>query len=258
MVPGSQGSTFSDVCTSPLQDKIYYVWNAGGEIWCDMSGGIPGPPNDPPVANFTFSPTSGVYPLQVNFDASASYDPDGSISSYSWDFGDGKYDTGVNVSHVYETWGTFTIKLLVRDNRGAAGAKSAIITVQRLAQPINIRWETHVDESLFLTRYVNEVKWDPNPLNTSAGVTIVLQRVWRKMAGEPNSAFKAVAEVTANVYSYMDKDVKGKNLHAYTVTVIDSQGNESPIAPSGALSPNKTMDNRLPQVLKKRGKLEVS
>jgi PKD repeat protein len=258
MVPGSQGSTFSDVCTSPLQDKIYYVWNAAGEIWCDMSGGIPGPPNDPPVANFTFSPTSGVYPLQVNFDASASYDPDGSISSYSWDFGDGKYDTGVNVSHVYETWGTFTIKLLVRDNRGAAGAKSAIITVQRLAQPINIRWETHVDESLFLTRYVNEVKWDPNPLNTSAGVTIVLQRVWRKMAGEPNSAFKAVAEVTANVYSYMDKDVKGKNLHAYTVTVIDSQGNESPIAPSGALSPNKTMDNRLPQVLKKRGKLEVS
>jgi PKD repeat protein len=214
-----------------------------------------GPPNDPPVANFTFSPATGVYPLQVNFDASASYDPDGSISSYTWDFGDGKSDSGMTVSHVYETWGTFTIKLLVRDNRGSAGARSASITVQRLAQPLNIRWESHVDESLFLTRYVNEVTWERNPLNDSAGVQIVLQRIWRKMAGEPNSVFKAIGEVTADIYSYRDKDVKAKNIHAYTVTVIDSQGNESPISPSGSISPTKPTDIRSPQVLQNRGKL---
>lgn len=257
MIPGSHGSTYSDVCTSPLQDKVYYVWDAAGEIWCDLTGSIPGPPNDPPVANFTFSPATGVYPLQVNFDASASYDPDGTISSYSWDFGDGKFGSGMTTSHVYETWGTFTIKLLVRDNRGVAGARSAAITVQRLAQPINIRWETRVDESLFLLRYVNEVTWEKNPLNESAGVTIVLQRVWRKMAGEPNSAFKAIAEVTADVYSYRDKDVKAKNAHSYTVTVIDSQGNESPISPSGFVSPAKP-DSRAIQAIQNRGKLRKS
>lgn len=255
MVSNSAGSTFSDVAASPLQDRIYYVWDAGGEIWCSLSETVPGPPNDPPVADFTFSPTTGVYPLQVNFDASASYDPDGSISSYAWDFGDGKSGSGATVSHVYNTWGTFTIKLLVRDNRGSTAAKTASITVQRLAQPLNIRWETHVDESLFLTRYVNEIKWDRNPLNDSAGAQIVRHRIWRKMTGEPDSAYKLLGEVTADVYSYRDKDVKAKNIHVYTVTVVDSQGNESPISPSGSVSPSKPTDIRPPQVFQNRGKL---
>jgi hypothetical protein len=164
----------------------------------------------------------------------------------------------MTVSHVYETWGTFTIKLLVRDNRGSGAAKTATITVQRLAQPLNIRWETHVDESLFLTRYVNEVTWERNPLNDSAGVQIVLHRIWRKLTGEPNSAYKVIGEVTADVYSYRDKDVKAKNLYAYTVTIIDSQGNESPISPTGFISPARPTDSRPPQVLQRNGKLRGS
>jgi PKD repeat protein len=253
MVPGSGGSTFSDVAVSPAMDRAYHVWDSGGEIWCDVNGIILGPPNDPPVANFTFSPTTGVSPLTVNFDASASYDSDGTISLCTWDFGDGKSDTGMTVSHVYETWGTFTITLSVRDNRGATAAKTASITVQRLAQPINIRWESHVDESLFFTRYVNEIKWDPNPLNSSSGVQIVLHRIWRKNVGEPNSAYKVIGEVTANVYSYQDKDVKGKNLHTYTVTVVDSQGNESPISPSGSFSPARSTEGRTVQGVQRKG-----
>jgi len=43
----------------------------------------------PPVASFFASSTSGRVPFTVSFDASASYDPDGTIEAYIWDFGDG-------------------------------------------------------------------------------------------------------------------------------------------------------------------------
>jgi len=52
------------------------------------------PPNQSPIASFTASPTSGVVPLEVSFDAFGSYDPDGNIVSYAWDFKDGNTGTG--------------------------------------------------------------------------------------------------------------------------------------------------------------------
>lgn len=253
LVPGSGGSTYSDLAASPSIDRVYYVWDAGGEILSDVNGTVLGPPNFPPVANFTFTPTTGVSPLKVNFDASSSYDPDGTVSLFSWDFGDGKTDEGVTVSHVFETWGTFTITLTVRDNRGATATKTATITVLRLASPVNIRWDTFVDESLFLSRFVTEVKWDPNPLNSGSGVQIVKHRVWRKNIGDPISAHAVIGEVGANDYSYRDKDVKGKNLYTYTVTVVDSQGNESQISPTGSASPVTPTEEKSVRFLQRRG-----
>jgi PKD repeat protein len=47
-----------------------------------------GTPNTPPVAVASGTPTSGIAPLVVNFSSNGSNDPDGSISSYSWNFGD--------------------------------------------------------------------------------------------------------------------------------------------------------------------------
>ncbi len=47
------------------------------------------PPNQLPTAVVSATPTSGFGPLLVNFTGSGSYDPDGSIVSYAWTFGDG-------------------------------------------------------------------------------------------------------------------------------------------------------------------------
>jgi hypothetical protein len=68
--------------------------------------------NQPPVANFTFT----IDELIVTFDGSSSYDPDGTITTWSWDFGDGGYGPGEIVTHVYPTSGTYTVTLTVKDN----------------------------------------------------------------------------------------------------------------------------------------------
>jgi len=54
-----------------------------------------------PVALFTVDRVDGLSPLTVNFDGSGSYDSDGTIEAYSWNFGDGASETGVTTSHTF-------------------------------------------------------------------------------------------------------------------------------------------------------------
>lgn len=76
------------------------------------------PSQSPPSACFTESPRVGVVPATISFNGSCSGDPDGSIVSYAWNFGDGAVGSGVNPSHTYYSTGTYTITLTVTDNSG--------------------------------------------------------------------------------------------------------------------------------------------
>jgi PKD repeat protein len=84
--------------------------------------------NQPPVANFVATPTSGVAPLTVAFDASLSSDPDGTIASYGWAFGDGGTATGVTASHQYVAAGSYNAVLTIRDNLNLTSTKTVVIT----------------------------------------------------------------------------------------------------------------------------------
>ena len=85
--------------------------------------------NQSPTANFTATPTSGDAPLSVNFNASSSSDTDGSIVSYSWNFGDGLTGTGVSSSHTYGSAGNYTATLTVTDDDGSTDSSSRLIQV---------------------------------------------------------------------------------------------------------------------------------
>jgi chitodextrinase len=62
----------------------------------------------------------------IEFDAGSTYDPDGYIVDYEWDFGDGSMAAGHAVEHAYRDMGRYTIKLRVIDNSGAE--RSAYMT----------------------------------------------------------------------------------------------------------------------------------
>ncbi|MCB0851249.1 MAG: PKD domain-containing protein, partial [Bacteroidetes bacterium] len=84
--------------------------------------------NQPPVASF--SANGGSTPLEFNFDATSSYDPDGIITSYAWDFGDGNTGTGVSVMHTYATTGTYNVSLTITDDSMATDIATESIDVQ--------------------------------------------------------------------------------------------------------------------------------
>ena len=89
-----------------------------------------GVPNQPPTALFSATLNN----MAVSFNASGSTDPDGSISSYAWDFGDGQSGSGVTASHVYASPGSYNATLTVTDSRGAAAQNSTLLAV--LAAPV--------------------------------------------------------------------------------------------------------------------------
>ncbi|MEN6368125.1 MAG: PKD domain-containing protein, partial [Thermotogota bacterium] len=89
----------------------------------------PLPTNQPPTASFSFAPVSPLPGQSVTFDASASSDPDGSIASYAWDFGDGTSATEVSPSHAYAAPGSFAVVLTVTDNGGLSRSTSRSVPV---------------------------------------------------------------------------------------------------------------------------------
>ncbi len=201
-------------------------------------------PNQRPVASFTFSPPTGIFPLEVFFDAGSSFDPDGEIVRYEWDFGDGSGAAGQTARHTYSSWGVFTVKLIVYDDRNASASTTKNIEVLRLFPALNVRWETHLDEGLFLTRYVTDVRWDPNPQNNQVaaktGLPIVKYRIYRKKVSEDDRSYRYLAEVKADTFFYRDANVGGVNLYSYTVTTLDSAGHESPIDGENSLTARET------------------
>jgi probable HAF family extracellular repeat protein len=100
------------------------------------SGGGP-TPNVAPSAAFTVTPASGLNPLTVTIDASGSSDPDGSITSYAWNFGDQTASgSGMRVDHVFQAPGSYTITLTVTDNIGATATMTHGVTVTLNAPPV--------------------------------------------------------------------------------------------------------------------------
>jgi PKD repeat protein len=115
-----------------------YAWNGtmatgassvvnGDGLWAARSLFLLSRVNKLPVPSFTWSCTPGN--LQCSFNGSASSDPDGSITGYSWSFGDGGTDTsGATPGHTYPAAAPFNVSLTVTDSDGATATTSQQVT----------------------------------------------------------------------------------------------------------------------------------
>jgi PKD repeat protein len=127
--PGSAGTTgyFAGDIDSPA---VYPVALTPSEVEAHFAARAGTPVNQSPVASFT----STAQGLTASFDAAGSSDPDGQIRSYTWDFGDGESGTGIGPSHVYDSAGTYSVKLSVTDDDGATGTVTRSVTVSATNQ----------------------------------------------------------------------------------------------------------------------------
>ena len=101
-------------------------------------GGTPGAPNTtaaggrnlPPRSAFTASPPTGEEPLEVFFNAGRSYDLDGTIVRYSWDFDDAATAEGRTAVHTFRAQGLYIVQLTVEDDEGETDTETLLITVR--------------------------------------------------------------------------------------------------------------------------------
>ena len=119
-------TTFSNISVNPNTEAVVHISPSSITMDIDHDGdGNTDKQLIPPVSDYSYS-ISG---LTVTFDASSSYDPDGYIVSYEWDFGDGSTASGVTVTHTYSQPGTYTVTLTVTDNDGLIASIPEQVTV---------------------------------------------------------------------------------------------------------------------------------
>jgi PKD repeat protein len=83
-----------------------------------------------PHALFSASATKGQTPLVSSFNGTLSFDPDGQIVRYEWDFGDGTTASGAVASHEYQRDGLYTVRLKVTDDSGRSAEATLPIEAQ--------------------------------------------------------------------------------------------------------------------------------
>ncbi len=150
----SGGVVDASLDTNGVDGTVYaYVTSTGDGDSLRIEVVDPPSANDPPTAAFDVVPAEPTVDETVSFDATGSSDPDGSITSYEWDFGDGTTATGETVTHEYGAPGTRTVTLTVTDGDGTTNTTTRTVRVR--PSPRGLVWNTTAD-------------WDAG---TSRGVT---------------------------------------------------------------------------------------
>ena len=135
----ADGTSQTDLSNSGNGDYIA-SWTLGGVIDTPFGGGT----RETPVAN-----PGGPYNSQtgqiVQLNGSGSFDPNGTITNYSWDFGDGTSGTGSIVNHQYNSAGVYPVSLTVTDNTGNSASSQAFVSVDSAAFPVRIDFDRFPD-----------------------------------------------------------------------------------------------------------------
>ena len=144
------------------------------------------------------------------FNGLASFDTDGVITTYSWEFGDGNSATGGTATHTYTAVGDYTARLTVTDNAGAMNTAEVVVSIVDpfvLNAPSNLTGQANGFEV--------QLSWSDNSTNEDS--FIVERGV--KFRGRTN--FVTIATLVSNSTNYKDV-VDEKGDYSYRVTAVNS------------------------------------
>jgi PKD repeat protein len=133
----------------------------------------------PPVAAFTTSCNNAT--LTCTFDASDAEAPDGTITRYDWDLGDGSTGTGMTISHTYPA-GSYTVRLKITDSNGLTASTSRSLTIGSVNKPPLARFTSACDPGMLWCGFdalasadpdgeIVDYAWDFGDGTTSSGVS---------------------------------------------------------------------------------------
>jgi len=109
--------------------------------------------NLPPVAGFTFDPPHPTRHDSVQF-SSTSYDNDGTIISWQWDFGDDSTASGEQVTHLYENYASYTVTLIVEDDGGISDTAQTEVTIEPICGDVDDGDAVNVADVTYLVDYL--------------------------------------------------------------------------------------------------------
>jgi PKD repeat protein len=170
------------------------------------------PENKPPVAD-AGGPYYGRPRVAIAFDGTWSQDPDGTIVSYAWDFGDGAKDVGAKVSHTYEDEGVYTVTLTVTDDDGLTDSDATTATVSRPTPILPPNKKPKADAGPNQKAWVDRTVYFDGTGSSDSDGTIVS---WRWSFGDGATTF---GETAQHAYSEPGH-------YTVTLTVRDNMGAE--------------------------------
>ena len=178
--------------------------------------------NQPPVAAASTNPDGGDAPLTVQFTSDGSYDPDGSLTAFAWDFGDSNTSSEANPSHTYTDAGTYQVVLTVIDDNNAIGIATVTINVTQASQN-----ELHVQGQSVSQEQLNRRTWrgvdsvlitdqDDQPI---AGATVLVT-----YSGPNQGQTNGVTSADGAVTLYTDRQRNPKGTWCFEVTNVTKDG----------------------------------
>jgi PKD repeat protein len=220
----STGTYFVSVTGTGKGDPLttgYTNYGSLGNYAVQVTAGAVATGAQPPVAALSATPTTGTVPLTTSMSAAASSDPDGSIVSYEWTFGDGSTATGVSVSHVYTAAGTFTAQVKVTDNTGLSATRSVTIKVN----PVVAAKTLHIENiAMSLSGSGTRVRGQAVvKVVDAAGVPLSGARVYGTWSGVVSGTVSGNTN-TAGEYRTLSGSTRNSGTFTFKVTRITRSG----------------------------------
>jgi PKD repeat protein len=125
---GSGETTSHTYTANGTYNVVLLVEDEDGRIDSNKTTATIGTGNLPPVTDAS-GPYAGTAGVAVNFDGTASIDPEGNAMTWAWDFGDGNSGSGETTSHTYSSEGLYFVTLTVTDSDGATDSDVTLATI---------------------------------------------------------------------------------------------------------------------------------